>query len=102
MSKIPFNLELNENPIDNWALWYHSPAKKAYQGKLYVTNQRLYFISDNKDLDINLTKDNIDSVQETKSMMSKCAEVKTKDGLTHSFDRGMLSVEKVVNAINQK
>jgi GRAM domain len=102
MAKTPFNLEPNENPIDNWALWYHSPAKKAYQGNLYVTNQRVYFISDDKAIAVNILKEQVVSVKETKSMMSKCAEVKTQDGLLHTFDRGMLSAEKVVNAINQR
>jgi hypothetical protein len=101
MSKTPFNLEANEQPIDNWALWYHSEAKKAYQGKLYVTNKRLYFVSDEKDLNLDIPKDQIDNVQEKKSMISKCAEVKMKDGSMHLFDRGMLSAEKVVFAINQ-
>lgn len=102
MSKTPFNLELNEQPIDNWAIWYHSETKKAYQGKLYVTNLRLYFVSDEKDLDLNIPKEHISNVQEKKSMMSKCAEVKMMDGSMHTFDRGMMSVEKIVSAINQK
>lgn len=102
MAKLPFNLEDNEKEIDNWALWYHSPAKKAYMGKLYVTNKRAFFISDDKGVYVDISKEQINSVDERKSMMSKSAEVTMKDGTVHTFDRGMLSAEKVVNAINQK
>lgn len=119
MSKFPFTLLPNEEVIDTWTLIY-TPAKGGkYNGKLTVTNLRLLydakydvsakgllseamFVKWGSEGYLEILKADIGNVQVEKSFLAKKAILTLKDGSTHTFNYGVLNIDKVVDAINAR
>ena len=111
-------LEHGEAELGDWTLNYIPPSGGRYTGKLIVSDRRLLF---DAKFDTSLTgtlkellivsgshgylsipKGSIRSVDVKKSMMKKKVIVTLHDGTEHTFDYGMLSVDKVAAAIQQR
>lgn len=116
MSKI--TLLPGENPIDTWMLFYTPPGGKKFNGSLTVTDQRLVyrtlydaghnpasyhvsFSKEDKDIIYSINKMDISQVDAQKSLLSKKVIVTLADGTKHEFNRGAMSVDKLMEAINR-
>lgn len=114
MSKI--TLLSGETAIDNWMLFYTPPEGKKFNGNLTVTNQRLVyrtlydasynpasfhvtFSKEDKDIIYSISKADITNIEVQKSFLSKKVIVTLADGTKHEFNRGAMSVDKLVDAI---
>jgi len=116
MANIDF--EQGENKIDTWTMNYVQPSGGGYNGKLTITNKRLIFEAKFKlniigSADISpyapnslgfcvLPKDDILTVETAKNFLHKKIILIMKNGEKHTFDYGMLNIDKVAAAINQK
>ncbi len=111
-------LEQGETELGSWTLNYIPPSGGRYTGKLIVSDRRLLF---DAKFDTSLTgtlreliiisgthgylsipKTSIRSVEVKSSMLKKKVIVTIDDGSDHTFDYGMLSVDKVAAAIQQR
>jgi hypothetical protein len=109
-----FDLEAGERELGDWTLNYIPPDGGRYTGKLVVTDRRLLF---DAKFDTSLTgtfreliiftgshgylsipKSSITGVDVKKSMLKKQVIVMVGDA-EHTFDYGMLSVDKIAEAI---
>ena len=109
-------VELNpgETAIDPWTLFYLPPQGGKFNGKLTVTNRRLIYVaSDDASLGGVLThaaakgrfeidKGDIQAIEVTRSLFRKRAQLTLADGGVHIFDRGAMSIDKVVEAIEAR
>jgi hypothetical protein len=119
MSKFPFALLPEENVIDTWTLIYSPPGGGKYNGKLTVTNKRLLydakydvsakgllseamFVKWGSEGYLEINKADITSVKAEKSFLAKKALVTLADGSVHTFNYGVLNIDKVIEAINQR
>ncbi|MBK6936754.1 MAG: hypothetical protein IPH18_07585 [Chitinophagaceae bacterium] len=119
MSKLPFNLMPEEQVIDTWTLLYSPPGGGKFNGKLTVTNKRLlydaqYDVSAKGLLSeamfakwgsegyLEIIKSDITDVKAEKSFLAKKAILTLSDGSKHTFNYGMLSIDKVITAINER
>lgn len=119
MSKLPFNLLPEEQVIDTWTLLYSPPGGGKFNGKLTVTNKRLlydaqYDVSAKGLLSetmfakwgsegyLEIVKSDISDVKAEKSFFAKKAVLTLSDGSKHTFNYGMLNIDKVVTAINKR
>ncbi|SDE23385.1 hypothetical protein [Niabella drilacis] len=106
------SLELQpaETAIDTWAINYIGPNGKAATGKLTVTNQRLLFLpqhgADSLSLSVynrkgllELDKSDIKNVAPQKSFLSKKVLVTMSDNSVHTFNYGVMNIDKLVAAI---
>ncbi|MEI9946140.1 MAG: hypothetical protein WDN26_18195 [Chitinophagaceae bacterium] len=110
-------LQPGENIIDTWAIFYTPPAGKKFNGKLTVTNRRLIyrtvydaaynpaskhvmFSKEDKDIMYTISKADIARVDVQKSFLAKKVLITLSDGTRHEFNYGVLSVDKLVAAIN--
>jgi hypothetical protein len=117
MSKLEF-LEIGEELIDSWTINYRPPSGGFYNGKLYVTNNRVLFdarfeisakgivleayaINIGSYMYVAIPKSDIKEVEEKSSFFKKQAILTLANGEKHVFDYGMLSVKKVIQAIKQ-
>jgi hypothetical protein len=117
MAKLEF-LEVGEELINTWTINYKPQSGGMYNGKLYVTNKRLVYDArfelSAKGLVVEaftlvigtvmyvaIPKDQIKSVEEKSSFFKKQVILTLANGEKHIFDYGMLSVKKVIEAINQ-
>ena len=115
------NIELlqDENKINTWTLMYVPPSGGKFNGKLTITNKRLIYeakyeasvlgtIAASSAYAPNslgfsiLPKDDILTVETSKNFLSKKSILTMKNGEKHTFNYGMLNIDKVVTAINQK
>jgi hypothetical protein len=108
----------DEKEIGHWTLNYIPASGGRYTGPLTVTNQRLLF-----DAQFNtsapgalrelmvfkgtwgyiaIPKSRIRKVDVSSSMLKKKVVVTLENGETHTFDYGMLSVQKIAEAINAR
>jgi hypothetical protein len=114
-----FNLDPGETEIGNWTLLYVPPGGGKYNGKLVVTNKRLLYdakfdmsvkgiveeallIKSGSDGYIQIPKECIKNVEVKKSFISKKVILTLDNGDIHTFDYGMLGIDKVAEAIKQK
>ena len=114
-----FNLEQGETEIGNWTILYVPPNGGKYNGKLVVTNKRLLydakfdvsfsgmleealFVKFGSEGYITIPKERITNVDVQKSFISKKVIITLDNGQKHTFDYGMLNVDKVAEAIKQK
>ncbi|HPS64879.1 MAG TPA: hypothetical protein PK447_04825 [Ignavibacteria bacterium] len=114
-----FEYETGEVEIGNWTLLYEPPGGGHFNGKLYVTNEKLYYDSKfnislagiietslfkktNKEGYILIPKSRIKSVIPQKSMFKKKILIELDNGEMHTFDYGMLNIDKIVDAINSQ
>ena len=110
-------LQPGETAIDTWSIFYIPPEGKKFNGKLVVTNKRLIyrtlydaaynpasyrvaFDKEDKDTVFFINKADIARVDIQKSFLAKKAIVTLADGSRHEFNYGVLSVDKLVDAIN--
>ena len=110
-------LQAGENTIDTWTIFYTPPGGKRFNGKLTVTNRRLIyrtvydadynpaskhvmFSKEDKDIIYVISKADITRVDVQKSLLAKKVIVTLSDGTKHEFNYGIMSVDKLVAAIN--
>ncbi|MFT3827066.1 MAG: hypothetical protein QM731_24285 [Chitinophagaceae bacterium] len=109
------DLQPSEIAIDTWTLYYIAPNGNSIAGKLTVTNRRLMFVPQHENNSlalsiynrkglISLEKSGIKNIETKKSLLSKKVLVTMADNSTHTFNYGMMNIEKLVSAIqsNQK
>ena len=113
-----FELEENEKEIGSWTTNYLPPDGGRYTGKMVVTDKRVLFdakfdtsltgtfgelfIVSGSHGYISIPKEKIQSVEGKSSLFSKKVFIKLDDGKTHTINNGMLSIEKMAEAIKQK
>ena len=107
-------LQPGETVIDTWTLFYLPPEGGKYNGKLTVTDRRLIYVaSDDASLfgvlahaaasgRIEIDKADIGAIDVRRGLFSKKAELTLADGSKHAFDRGAMSIDKVVAAIETR
>ncbi|MGC4104016.1 hypothetical protein [Ferruginibacter sp.] len=110
-------LQPGETPIDTWAIFYTPSEGKKFNGKLTVTNKRLIyrtlydaaynpasyhvaFDKEDKDIVFSINKADIARVDTQKSFFAKKVMITLSDGSKHEFNYGVMSVDKLVDAIN--
>ena len=103
-------LQPAEATIDTWSIYYISPNGKSAAGKLTVTNQRLLFLPQHDDDSFSLSlynrkgllvfeKSGIRGVTAQKSFLSKKVLITMSDDSTHTFNYGVMNIDKLVAAI---
>jgi len=112
-------LDPGETKIDTWTIMYEPPKGGKYNGKLLVTNQRLLY---DAQFDMSMTglfeevlfvkvgsegflaipKSRITSVETKKGFFAKRVIVSLDNGDKHTFNYGMMSVDKLAAAIQQR
>lgn len=110
-------LQPGETAIDTWTIFYSPSAEKKFNGKLTVTNKRLIyrtlydaaynpasfhvvFDKEDKDIVFCINKAEIARVDTQKSFLAKKIILTLSDGSRHEFNYGVMSVDKIVDAIN--
>ena len=103
----------DENVIDQWQLNYLPEEGSRYNGKLVVTDANVYFMAEYEigvsaagvsyvDGGIRILKDQIQSVEVKKAMwIFQRVHITLQDGSIHVIDRGIMSVQPIVDAIQQ-
>lgn len=108
-----------EQKIDTWTILYEPPKGGKFNGKLLVTNKRLLydakfdysakgileefaFIKWGSEGFLEISKDDIVSVETQKSFLSKKCIVTLKDGSKHTFNYGAMNIDKCAAAIQAK
>ena len=112
-------LQPGETKIDTWTIMYVPPKGGKFNGKLTVTNKRLLYdakfdvsakgimqefmyVKWGSDGYLEINKDDIQSVDVQKSFLSKKCILTLKDGSQHTFDYGMLNIDKCAAAIESR
>lgn len=112
-------LEPDEKKIDTWTLLYVPPKGGKYNGYLMVTNQRLLydakfdvsakglieealFVKWGSETFVAIPKSRIKHVEVKKTFFSKKVLVTLDDEALHTFDYGMLNIDPVAAAIQQR
>lgn len=105
-----------ESPVDTWNIMYLPDSGNKYNGKLTITNQRLIydvrFDADaapsmpgemyarwKKEGYVEIFKSEIRQVNVEKTVMVKKVTIILADGSEHTFNYGVLNIDKVVAAI---
>jgi hypothetical protein len=113
------NLETGEKKIDTWTVFYIDPKGNRYNGKLTVTDKRLLYDAKfeasffgmveepliyKKDSEsyLIIPKNRIMKLETKKSFIKKQIFITLDNGQVHTFDYGMLNIDKIVEAIEQK
>lgn len=108
-----------EQVIDTWTILYQPPKGGKFNGKLTVTNKRLLYdakfdysargilgefayIKWGSEGFLEISKEDIVSVETEKSFLSKKCIVTLKDGSRHTFNYGALNIDKCAAAIQAK
>ncbi|MFT3980425.1 MAG: hypothetical protein QM687_08150 [Ferruginibacter sp.] len=105
-----FELQASETIIDTWTLYYIAPGGKSTAGKLTVTNQRLLFLPQHEDDSFSLSlynkkgmlafdKSAIKNIGIKKSLLSKKVLVTMQDNSIHSFNYGIMNIDKLLAAV---
>lgn len=109
-------LQPGEIKIDTWTIIYQPPGGGKFNGKLTVTNKRLLydakydvsakgllsealFIKWGSEGFLEISKKDILHVAVEKSFFAKKAILTLADGSRHTFNYGMLNIDKVTEAI---
>lgn len=109
-------LQHGETKIDTWAILYQPPGGGKYNGKLTVTDQRLLYdakfdvsakgllreamyIQWGSEGYLEIRKKDIVRIETQKSFFAKKVILTLTDGTKHSFNYGMLNIDKLVAAI---
>ncbi len=115
---ITMKIELltDESTIDTWAIIYTTPDGGKYNGKLTITTKRLLFDAKSdvpvkaflpetmlakckRDGYLEINKSDIKDMLVEKSLLAKKATLTLADGSKHTFNYGVLNIDKVVEAI---
>lgn len=114
MANTKIELNENENIIDNWALNYVPPAGGKYNGNCIITNQRILFelVMDysatgilfkgqyfKKGQFISIHKAEIKNTEMKKGFLGKKMMLTLENGELHIFDRGVMSIDAIENAM---
>ena len=116
---VDFVLESEEKKIDTWTVIYISPDGGKYNGKLMVTNNRLLydakfdisvkglleeslFMKFGSEGYLVIPKNRISKIETKKSFIKKQVIITLDNGQIHIFDYGMLNIDKLEEAINQR
>ncbi len=108
-----------EQKIDTWTILYEPPAGGKYNGKLTVTNKRLLydakfdysakgileefiFVKWGSEGFLEISKEDITAVEIKKSLFAKKCIITLKDGSRHTFNYGMMNIDKCAAAIQSK
>ncbi|MFC1615798.1 PH domain-containing protein [Patescibacteria group bacterium] len=111
-----FELEQGEKEIDTWTIMYQMPKGDKFNGKLMVSDKRLVYdaqfdMSVGSLIDqaflvkteggpvISIPKSKIKKVDVEKKFFSKKVIITLNDDSKHIFNYGMLSVDKLVDAV---
>jgi hypothetical protein len=113
-----FEMLPDEKEIGHWTLNYIPASGGRFTGPLTVTNQRLLFDAQfNTSVTgtlrelmvfkgtwgyIAIPKSRVHKVDVVSSMLKKKVVVTLDNGEAHTFDYGMLSVQKIAEAINAR
>jgi hypothetical protein len=114
-----FNLDPGEKELHNQTLFYEPPKAGKYNGKLIITDKRLlfdakinmsasgmleevFFIKSGSEGFIEIPKNRIAHTEVQKSTFAKKVIVTTDDGNKHTFNSGMLNIDKAADAIKTK
>jgi hypothetical protein len=117
LDKLP--LDANEAKLETWTVLYEPPSGGKYNGKLMVTNQRLLydaqfdvsakglveealFVKWGSEALVVIPKARIAKVEVKKSFFAKKVLVRLDDGQVHTFNYGMLNIDPVAAAIQQR
>ncbi len=109
-------LQPGESRIDTWSILYTPPGGGKFNGKLTVTNKRLIydakydvsargliseamFIKWGSEGYLEIQKRDILSIEVKKEFLAKKAILTLADGTTHTFNYGVLNIDKVAEAI---
>ncbi|HMJ46374.1 MAG TPA: hypothetical protein VK498_03550 [Ferruginibacter sp.] len=112
-------LQPSEIKIDTWTILYIPPGGQIYNGKLTITNERLLYnakqVKSSNDLMperllakwgiegcLEINKADITAVDVEKSFLAKKAILTLSDGSIHTFNYGVLNIDKVVEAIKSR
>ena len=115
----PTELIAEETKIDTWTIHYTPPSGGIFNGKLTVTDQKLHFVANyNMSLKglledelyiksgseghLTIPKSRITKVETHKSFFHKKVIVSMDNGQNHTFNYGMLNIDKVAEAIAAK
>jgi hypothetical protein len=115
-SEMKIELLPSESAIDTWSILYMPPGGGKYNGKLTITNKRLLYdtrfdvsakgsLPDDmytkwgKEGYVEIFKSDIREVNVEKSVLVKKAIITLSDGTKHTFNYGVLNIDKVVAAI---
>lgn len=119
MSASPFTLAADEIAIDTWTILYIPPRGGKYNGKLTVTNKRLLydakfdvsakgllteamFVKWGSEGYLEIDKSQITDVQVEKSFLAKKMILTLSDGTKHTFNYGVLNIDKVAEAVRSR
>jgi len=111
-------MQPGEAKIDTWTILYSPPGGGKYNGKLTVTNKRLLYdakfdVSAKGLLSealmakwgsegyLEIDKKDIKDVQVEKGFLAKKAIITLSDGSKHTFNYGVMNIDKVVDAIHE-
>lgn len=112
MSKI--NLEPGETELHNQTLFYQPSSGAKINGKMTITNKRVIYeykydatvagmiLGDKAEGCLEIPKEKIKTVDTEKSFIAKKIIVTTEDGTKHTFNAGMMSIDKAVEAMKLK
>lgn len=112
-------LQPAEAIIDTWTIIYIPPGGGKYNGKLTVTNKRLLYdakfdISAKGLLDealfakwgsegyLEINREQIANIAAEKSFLAKKVVLTLKDGSVHSFNYGMLNIDKLLAILQSR
>ncbi len=111
-----FTFMEDESILGEWTLNYLPPDGGRYTGKLVVTDRRLLFdarfdtslsgiieetmfIKHGSEGYISIPKDRISDVETVKKMLQKSVAVTLDTGGKHTFNYGVMNVDKIAEAI---
>jgi len=106
----------DESIIDTWAIIYTTPDSGKYNGKLTITTKRLLFDAKSnvpvkdfldeewlakwkRDGYLEINKADLKYILVEKTLLSKKVTLTLADGSKHTFNYGVLNIDKVVEAI---
>ena len=112
-------LQPGEVHIDTWSILYLPPGGGKYNGKLMVTNRRLLYdamfdasfkgivagaltIRWGSEGYLEIDKNDIQSLEVQKKLLSKRCILTLTDGSKHTFDYGAMKIDKTVAAIEAR
>lgn len=113
-----FILEPGETKIDTWTVIYQSPNGGKFNGKLLITDKKLYydarfdvstvgllgealFVKSGSEDYLAIPKTRIANIETKKSFLKKRVILTLDNGQIHIFDYGMLNIDKIVDAIKK-
>ena len=109
-------LQPGEIKIDTWTILYQPPGGGKYNGKLTVTNKRLLydakydvsakgllseamFIKWGSEGYLEINRDQIVNISAEKSFLAKKILLTLTDGSVHTFNYGMMNIDKLLNTL---